>query len=220
MTPILKINLKDRYTPGQLGLIATIDPLKLNAALAISLKRLLMQWFGKFDRDHPNQMQAPRTHFVGDMARAVNEKFDVHGVTLQITHVGILQKIFGGPIVPREKKLLTIPAIAEAYGHRAGEFPDLKFGYAYNPKLGIQMMALIRTGRTYVKLVKNGKGGKKFVPKGIVEDRTRLGSAVFWLVHKVNQKATPGILPGKQDFEKTIDATLALALKPLGLALH
>jgi hypothetical protein len=86
------------------------------------------------------------------------------GVVISITEQGFAQRYFGGDITGNP--LLTIPARAEAYGHRAREF-DLKL-----IKFPSGIFALIDPA----------------------EDPHE-GDVWYWLVHEVHQVGDPTILP-------------------------
>jgi hypothetical protein len=84
-------------------------------------------------------------------------------------------------------KLLTIPARAEFYGHRAGEFQNLRF-----VKFASGAMALVvntggavRIGMRNNKPTENNRG---------IGARTA-GMVAFWLTDHVEQAAKPEILP-------------------------
>lgn len=75
----------------------------------------------------PNRLGGVRTNFYASAARGVqNPSVSGNTATVSVNKVGIRLRYYGGTIVPRTAKLLTIPADASAHGRRAREFSDLK----------------------------------------------------------------------------------------------
>ncbi len=111
-----------------------------------------------------------------------------------VTQTGFRQRLFGGPIAPHApRKYLTIPAAPEAYGHRAGEFPDLEFKLVLDDR-GAMRPALVRRAATAVSFTRRKRkdGTVKITVK---PGDLRGGEVMFWLVRKVNQRADPSVLP-------------------------
>lgn len=66
-------------------------------------------------------------HFYGRASRATSYGVQGSRAFVSIDQEGIGLRRFGGTVRPRTAKYLTIPAIDEAQGKRAGEFSDLNF---------------------------------------------------------------------------------------------
>ena len=107
---------------------------------------------------------------------STNFRITSNGVEVAINHVGIAQRYFGGTIKPVNKKRLTIPADADAYGRRAREFGklDMVFG-----RKGVVGLAKPRRGKA-----KRGQ---------------RAGKILYWLVKSVTQEADKTVLPKDRD---------------------
>ena len=87
------------------------------------------------------------------------------------------QRFFGGDIVPRVAKWITIPIHPEAYGHRAREFNDLEFV----PSEDGRRAWLVRDTSDTV----GGMAGEFF----------------YLLVRRVRQKADPSVLPEEEEMQ-------------------
>ncbi len=74
----------------------------------------------------PNKTGFPKQHFWEQIARGTRQEVDSNGVTLVFPYP-MRAKVLGATIKPVKGKYLTIPAIAAAYGKRAGEFDGLQF---------------------------------------------------------------------------------------------
>src|ERR1051326_4715156 len=85
---------------------------------------LLKRWYRQRDREEPNRLGGPRTHYWLEVAGSVQAPV-VEGesaVTVTISHPTIAQKIFGGPIRAKRVRNLTIPETPEAYGRTPATF--------------------------------------------------------------------------------------------------
>ncbi len=144
-----------------------------------------------FNDSHPNKLGGPRTNFYGQMARSTNASSEnVNKVLISIAHVGARQRYEGGTIRPVNGGVyLTIAATAEAYGRRAREMSNLKFGFAQDsngwmrPALIEQVGNVIR-GRNKCKRVGKAKGAA-----------TLSGKVMFWLIREAHQVGDTTILP-------------------------
>jgi len=97
------------------------------------------------------------------------------------------------------RKYLTIPAVAEAHGMLASEFPNLRFGFAQN-KYGNLAPALVEADSTNVTFGKRKKDGSRTVKQG----STRGSKVIFWLVKKTFPPADPTVLPSHEQFSQAI----------------
>jgi len=98
-----------------------------NAAAADGLHKYLAAYIGNLDNDHNNPFGvAYKTHFYRHAAEGITEEIYEDGADVIINQTGFRQRLLGGTITAKNSKYLTIPAVAEAYGHAAPEF-DLRF---------------------------------------------------------------------------------------------
>jgi len=125
---------------------------------------------------------APRTGFYSEAARGVQQpQLDANGVVVAINKIGLALRYFGGVVVPRIAKLLTIPARTEAYGKRASEFNNLRL-IMFGPGAG----ALVEREASVL------RGSKK---AGTAKGDSIGGLIYFWLVRQATQKADRTVLP-------------------------
>jgi len=97
-------------------------------------------------------------------------------IRIRVNQIGVRQRLLGGDIDPVRAKFLTIPAIAETYGHRAADFGNLKI---------VRGPFQMYTGRL-VSLA--------LVPADWTRDKSTPFSSAgvyFWLVRHVSQDPNP-----------------------------
>ncbi len=148
-----------------------------NAAFGRAVVKLVQNHFLALP---PNKRGMPTTHFWRRAAEATTYRADRDSVRIRINQAGISQRLLGGPIDPVRVEFLTIPAIAETYGHRAGDFNNLKV---------VRGSFKMYTGA--------------FVPLALVPKDWKLNpvnpsdssGVFFWLVRHVTQKPDPTVLP-------------------------
>lgn len=80
--------------------------------------------FTNKDRNEPNQLGGPRTHFWRQVSDSVTkpEKSGDGTITFSITQDGYAQRLFGGEIHAKRGLYLTIPVVPEAHGRTAKTF--------------------------------------------------------------------------------------------------
>lgn len=111
----------------------------------------------------------------------------------------------GKTTITATNRLLTIPARAEFYGHRAGEFTNLRF---------VQFAS-------GAKALVIGKGGSELVNFSTGNSTSRgIGArsammVAYWLKDEVTQDAKPEVLPGKDDYLQVIQVALEDGLAQL-----
>lgn len=134
-----------------------------------------------------------------DMARSLSHERTTTGVTLTIHHRAAAQRYFGGTIEPGPgKSYLTIPAIAEAYGVRAGDAPTaLDVMLRYDSNLGrVRPVALVDRPRTDVRMGRRRRDGSRGVRRGRQHEGGRVW---YWLVESVTQDPDPTVLPSMHE---------------------
>jgi hypothetical protein len=156
-----------------------------------------------FDRMHPNKLGGKRTHFYGQAARGTSYTVDPTVITISVNQVGIRQAWLGGTITAgvnearysgKPTKYLTLPAIAEAHGKRAGEFGNLTMAFGKSGK----PYALVEAVATLIKSRKVG------ISPGVVAKEKKKavvgGRVYYWLVPSVHQQGTPELMPTQKEF--------------------
>ena len=82
-------------------------------------------------RDHlyrkdrkPNKLGGRKTHYYRAAGDSVNHEVTRTGAVVNVSQVGIRQRLEGGVITPKKAKALTVPVRARAHGKRTREFGD------------------------------------------------------------------------------------------------
>lgn len=103
--------------------------------------------------------------------------------------------VYGSGTIEMKDKLLTIPARQEFYGHRAGEFDNLRF-----VKFASGAKALVI-----------GKGGTSIVDFGTGQGKAVRGAGArtaamvaYWLVESVTQRQEQRPVPTNEDYLETV----------------
>lgn len=164
---------------------------RTRAEMGAAVRIELIEHFTELEQDSVHHRTAARllaapTGFYADAARSVQAPV-VQGenVSIAINKEGLAQRYFGGPIEAKRSKWLTIPAIAQAYGKRAGAFHNLRFVYFRS-----DLAALVERLSTLVKRDRKGI----FRPIA-----STLGAVFFWLKPSVNQDPDPTVLPSDDE---------------------
>jgi hypothetical protein len=176
---------------------------KLNAQIGRRVGELFKERFFQLDKERPNKLGGERTHFYADAAKAVSSEGNANEAIVTVAQQGIRQRIEGGTIRPIKGKYLTIPARAEAYGHTAREFKNLRF--VKTSRGGM----LVDVDVQRVSFGRARKDGTRKVTPGAVQG----GGAMFWLVPSVTQSGDRTILPRRDEVERVVHETVAAAIK-------
>lgn len=176
---MIAIRINDRDASAKLERIAlqAKNPRALLAEVGRRAGNELKRHFRVRDRE-PNKLGGARTHFWIGVSRSVSApmpvgSFGVSGVRIDITHPGIAQKVFGGRIVPKRARALTIPVHPAAHGRRASVLANE----------GIKLF-LLKTGPSKLGVL----AAKQ--PDG--------GMVVYYVLSRgVDQKADPQALPAE-----------------------
>lgn len=184
-----------------------VSPEVTNAAIGGAARRVVQDHLRTLDEARPNALGGKRTHYYAQAARSVTYESSGDTVTVGIHHTGIAQRYFGGEIKPVTAKVLTIPAIAEAHGHRAGEFDFLSLVWPKGKSVG----ALVERDRTEVRITKDRRKGKSGLR--VIKKHQLGGRVFFWLVAKAVQAPDPGVLPSQSLISDTATSALLKSLQ-------
>jgi hypothetical protein len=166
-------------------------------AAGIGIRRVARTWLRDLDRSRPSKHAAnlpgsQSTHYYAQAAESITAPaVEGNRVYVSITQVGFRQRLLGGDIEPVNKKFLTIPGTAIAYGMRALEFGGLKFAIAVDDH-GIKRPALVSTDAFELRGTQRNRRGEG--PKPPFD----AGSVVYWLVTHVHQEPDQGVLPSPE----------------------
>ena len=181
-----------------------------DAATAAGLSQVMARAIAIQVKDHLVALNAERhkygRNYYARAARSVTAKAAGGFALVSVTQIGIRQRLYGGRITAGAngsgRRYLTIPACPEAYGMRAGEFFDLHFGFAMNPRGRIQP-ALIRRPSQAISITRRKQSDGTVKTKVHPGQINGGGQVMFWLVHSVTQRADPTVLPSKQEMITT-----------------
>ncbi|MBX3747327.1 MAG: hypothetical protein KF833_18615 [Verrucomicrobiae bacterium] len=99
----------------------TQRPRSLMQAAARAVRSDLLQHFRVRDRT-PNALGGERTHFWAEVARSTQiGRVEPNWASVVIGDRRFALRVFGGTVVPKARKALTIPVHPEAHGKTAGE---------------------------------------------------------------------------------------------------
>ncbi len=155
------------------------NPRGLNAALGARLQDELKDYF--FTRNaRPNKRGWPSQNWWAGVADATQlTEVTEEGATVTVAHrEGFAIRVHGGTIVPRERKVLTIPNIPEAYGKSVAEYEQATGRRLFRPA-GARYMAFTDDGGESVTLA-------------------------YFLVSRVNIPADPEALPPTRQLEEAL----------------
>lgn len=170
-------------------------------------------FYAGLEQTRPNKQGWPRQLFWAAVRRSVQNPTIASPTfaTVSITEGRLEQRVRGGYIRPGPgKKYLTLPAIPEAYGRRAREFHNLRFGFAEN-RYGNLAPALVEDSAQRVSFGRRRKDGtRKVIPGEEVG-----GKAFYFLVQKVYQPPDPTTLPTEVQLQVAANYRLGQYVKQL-----
>ena len=95
-------------------------PRGIMASAARGVSNLFRTHLRLLDRQRPNRLGGKRTHMYNEFARSVNvPTLTATSARISISDPRAAHKHFGGLIIAKRAKMLTIPVAPEAYGRRA-----------------------------------------------------------------------------------------------------
>ena len=173
-----------------------------SAALASRITIVMARAIAIKLKDHFRALDASRHKYGKHFYSLAGDSISIRGsgglALVSITQRGLRQRLYGGMIVPKNAKFLTIPASPESYGKRASEFPELKLSKAMNPDGHLQW-ALVRPASTQLKFRRRLQGDGNIRMTVTPRAMSAGGEVVFWLVRKVNQAPDPTVLPSREE---------------------
>jgi hypothetical protein len=197
-----------------------------NAATAKGLALVGGRAVGTLLRDHLVALNSDRhrygRNYYAQAARSVHVQAVDTGAAVSITQVGFRQRLLGGRITAGSngsgKIFLTIPApgVPDAFSETASEHNDLTLGRRVNPKTGHLQWCLIRNASTPISIRHRRQKDGTMKTKILAGD-VQGGEVVFWLVHSVNQKADPSVLPSDDKISAAATAAITAELATLAL---
>ena len=176
---------KDTASPALLALRQAITPERLAPIFGRSVSNTVRSHFDELEQSRPNKLGGERQHYYSGARQSTSFVVDGDVATVAVRQVGIRLRYFGvdvtagvntSSVTNAPTKYLTIPVTAEAYGHRAADFPDLVVVWGPNGPFGL---ARVTKGS-----LANGEKGS-----------TEKWDILFMLVKKVTIEADETMLP-------------------------
>jgi hypothetical protein len=196
-------------TPELQSMRVAITPHRMAAELGPRATRLVQRNFLKKERAG-NAKGWPSQHFYARAAEATNWQEGFGFVLISVNQIGIRLRLQGGVVKPVNAGALTIPAVPEAYGKRAREFNNLRFGFALNPETGKMMPALVEAEATHIKIGKQKKDGSRTIKRG--EEATGK-KAIYWLLASTSHDPDPTVMPTDEEFQRVMDESIETVLR-------
>jgi len=197
MSLAIQIDVTDSITPRMRAAKAAMEPSKLDPLIGRSAVNFLRGHFEKLDASRPNKLGGKRQHFYGGAGRSTHFNTIPGGVRVSISALGLRLQFQGGVVRPGVNpsatsggptKYLTIPAVPEAYGHRASDFPNLQPVLRF--KNGqLRMIGLATTA----------------TPSVGVKGSHTTGTILFWTVKQTVHAPDPSVLPDNQVMLRAIN---------------
>jgi len=191
----IAIEIEDNASPAFLRVAAAVQEPDVRKVMGRAIATELRRHFSRLDQERPNRLGGKRTHFYGEVRRAVQQPELVagDGVKVAIDHVGIAQRYFGGTITPEKSGgWLTIPARSEAHGMRAREFDDLHFVF-----FRAGLAALVQNEQTSL----GGRVHGSVTARGRRKKQTIGGGIFYWLKKSVTQRGDKSVLPDEASLQ-------------------
>lgn len=196
------IDIKDNATPAVKRVLEAASGPNINAVAGRAGVNRIQQHLFALNGSRPNKLGGKRTNFWAQCARSTSFVLVPEGALASINQIGFRQRLEGGVISARNAKFLTIPAIAEAYGKRAGEFHNLRFAIVGGKP------ALIEAEHSGVSFRTGTRGAGK------VKATLNLGGKVyFWLKRSVRQNADPSVMPTNDEMGAAVVTALESYVK-------
>lgn len=184
------VTVKDSATPKLNRLSKSISDGTIDNVIGRAATNVIRAHFDRLQQERPNRQGWARQNFWAACNRSTSYQSQPGISVIAIAKLGFRQRLEGGKIEAQNAKYLTIPATSEAYGKRAREFSNLKFGFAEN-KYGNLMPALIKASETRGQSTNRNKKGAL---KGR-DAKKNIGNVMYWLTPRVFQVADPSVLP-------------------------
>lgn len=178
------VTVKDEASPKLKRLDEALTGGAIDNVIGRAATNVIRAHFTRLQDERPNKEGWKRQNFWAACNRSTSYESQPGLSVITISKLGFRQRLEGGKIEAQNAKYLTIPATSEAYGKRAREFSNLRFGFAEG-KYGNLMPALIKAAATRSA---NGRLQGKDAKKNI-------GNVMYWLTPRVFQRADPSVLP-------------------------
>ena len=134
MLSVSVVITKDTATPALRSLRRGLEPENVIPIFGRSVSNAVRDNFDDLEASRPNKLGGARQHYYSQARAATHYTIEGDTAIVGVAQVGMRMRYYGGEInaganpsaaTGQPTKYLTIPATAEAYGHRAADFPDM-----------------------------------------------------------------------------------------------
>lgn len=199
----LAIDVRENVTAALTAAQGAVQPEQLALAGARGAANEVRSHLANLESTRPNKQGWTRQHWWARVRRSVQApRLAAGGAIVSITEPGIGLRYFGGTTRPVSRKYMTIPAIEEAYGRRAREFSNLRFGFAEN-RFGNLAPALIERDHTELNFGRRRKDGSRKI-----SGTSRGGRTFYWLVRRAVHPADHSVLPTDEALANAANTTM------------
>lgn len=169
-----------------------------------SAQGVVREHFQALEETRPNKMGWPRQHYWSQARRSTTFYTGPGEAIVVIPQIGMRAHYYGADIEPGRSlsvatglptRFLTIPACAEAYGHRASEFDLVMVWGADGP------YALALAVRA-----------ERMTPHGEVKVTTKPGKIMFTLKRMTVIPPDPSVLPNREEITSAVGIALRAAV--------
>ena len=203
---MFKVSIKDSVTGFAQEMGESFRTRRFNPALAAGVLKMVK---GHIRALPKNKMGWPSQNYWQEAAKSAFSTTTPTGFTITIPQAGFNMHVTGEPhtIEPRNARLLTIPAVPEAYGRRAGEFQNLRIAY-YRKGGQLVPFALVEKSEP------GQKGPHKIqlrTGKSVAKGET--GKVIYWLRdHVTTHPYDPSPVPSEEEIQQTMTETMDLRM--------
>jgi hypothetical protein len=199
----LTITMRNGASPAVRNIVDTIRSPEALIKGGLALRDSISSNFAKLppNKNFPGQTTGFWERAAKSMTAPAIE--GANTVLVSITRAGVRYQYLGGTILPRNAKMLTIPAREEAYGKTARQFPNLQIARLGIGPSGMPILALVERESQEIDY-KRKRGKKRIIGDITVRVRGALavqrgtitgGLVMYWLVNSVSKGPNPEVLP-------------------------
>ena len=192
-----------------------LSPMQLNRVVGAAGRSAVYDHLTVKNLATHNAFGATKSNYYGHAAQSTSFYADEDSALITIHQVGMGLHYYGGTVHPganiseasgKPTKYLTIPACAEAYGHRAADFGDsLELAWGKNGPYAL----VVKKNTT-----PSSRLASKQYNKGLAVKAERAqvfgGQLImYWLVKEATISPDPSVIPTEEEFSNAIEDEMA-----------
>jgi hypothetical protein len=193
-----QVVVTDRATPVVVAIGKAVNSAEMRHVIGGAVVRVFKRHLSAVNTARPNVLGGDRTNFYKTAGDGTHYDLLPDGVLISVgaglPDGAFRQRVLGGTIRAKRSKYLTIPARAEAHGHKASEFHDLVVVFGR----GGQPVALARSVQTSLRVTGAATAAVLGVSR-LSRGEVTGGEIMFWLKKEVTQRGDPSVAPQMLD---------------------